>query len=523
MSDVSSSEAVKNKADKLEQTAALFKESDARFKCLLETMQEGIVFFDQAGKVTFVNTALEKMLGLERNQIVGISYQDRQWQFLLADEQRNGESGDLLFDHVKKTSRIITGRKCIRQIAGNEKITLSVHAAPYYGEKGDMAGVVTVLTDVSDFKRIRNEVDEIKDLYERLTNYADEAIFRTRITDGKVIYINEAAERILGYSLTNYLAEPDFYTKFVIPEYFPRWLKMIEEIKSGKDFVKNVILGITAKDGRTVIMEFTAVAAKDQKGGIIHLEMLGRDITARRFLENELSKAQKLESIGLLAGGIAHDFNNILTAILGSLSLAKLEAKSPRMLYERLAGAEEQCIRAKALTSRLLTYSRGGSPLRKTSSLARILQESAEFSVSGKNVNCKFNFADNLWSVQIDEGQMHQVVHHLVTNAAEAMPDGGTLEIGAQNIKVKTDQVPLLFAGNYIKWYVKDHGAGIPGPHMKKLFDPYFTTKQMGYIKGMGLGLAICYSIVKNHEGLLVVDSEPGVGTVCTVYIPALD
>ncbi|OPY88530.1 MAG: sensory histidine kinase AtoS [Smithella sp. PtaU1.Bin162] len=197
MSDVSSSEAVKNKADKLEQAAALFKESDARFKCLLETMQEGIVFFDQAGKVTFVNTALEKMLGLERNQIVGISYQDRQWQFLLADEQRNGESGDLLFDHVKKTSRIITGRKCIRQIAGNEKITLSVHAAPYYGEKGDMAGVVTVLTDVSDFKRIRNEVDEIKDLYERLTNYADEAIFRTRITDGKVIYINKAAERIL--------------------------------------------------------------------------------------------------------------------------------------------------------------------------------------------------------------------------------------------------------------------------------------------------------------------------------------
>ncbi|MGV8057689.1 MAG: ATP-binding protein [Smithellaceae bacterium] len=372
------------------------------------------------------------------------------------------------------------------------------------------------------FKHAESEVNDITEVYERLTGYANEALFRVRFSDAKPIYINKAAENILGYSLEDYLTEDNFYEKHILAEYYPRWLQAIEELKSGRDFIKNMVLEVTAKDGRNVMMEFTTVAVRDQNGHIVCLESLGRDITARRFLEQELSKAQKLELIGLLAGGIAHDFNNLLTAILGSISLARLEARSPKMLQERLAQAEEHCLKAKALTNRLLTYSRGGSPLRKTSSLAKILQEAAVFAVSGKNIKCKFDFANDLWSAQIDEGQMHQVTHYLVTNAAEAMPNGGTIEIGAQNVQLTAEQ-PQLMAGKYLKWYVKDHGVGIPQAHMKKLFDPYFTTKQLSNIKGMGLGLSICYSIVKNHDGLLTVDSEPGVGTIFTVYLPAVD
>ena len=280
-------------------------------------------------------------------------------------------------------------------------------------------------------------VNDIKEVYERLTSYADEALFRVRFHDAKTIYINEAAKKILGYSLEDYLKDDKFYANHILPEYYPRFLQEIEEIKGGKDFVKKMILAITAKDGRTVMMEFTVIAVRDQKGKIVYIESLGRDITAREFMEKEMAKAQKLESIGLLAGGIAHDFNNILTAIMGSLSLAKIEAMSPDRLQERLARAEEHCLKAKALTNRLLTYSRGGSTLRKTSSLAKVLQEAAAFAVSGKNSKCKFDFADGLWSAQIDEGQMHQVVHYLVTNAAEAMPNGGTIEIGAQNVRMK--------------------------------------------------------------------------------------
>ncbi len=365
--------------------------------------------------------------------------------------------------------------------------------------------------------------NEIKEAYERLTSLADEALFRIRFNDGSIIYINEAAKKILGYSLDEYIADPDIFARIIHADYYPHWLAATAEMKGGKDFVKNLILSIAAKDGRTVMLEFTAVALRNESGKIVYLESLGRDITVRGFMEMELAKAQKLESIGLLAGGIAHDFNNILTAILGSISLAKIEATSPDRLHERLSRAEEHCLKAKSLTNRLLTYSRGGSPQRKTSSLSRVLEEAAVFSVSGKNIKCKFDFADGLWPAQIDEGQMHQVTHYLVTNAAEAMPQGGTIEIGAQNIHLNADQLPPLSAGNYLKWYVKDHGVGIPQEHIKKLFDPYFTTKQMSNVKGMGLGLALCYSIVKNHEGLIVVNSKLGSGTVFTVYIPAVD
>lgn len=379
------------------------------------------------------------------------------------------------------------------------------------------------MTDVTLLNQAEIGVNDIKEIYERLTNYAGEALLRVRFSDAKTIYINEAAEKILGYSLEDYLREDKFYAKYILPEYYPRFLKEIEELKSGKDFVKKLVLAITAKDGRTVMMEFTVIAVRDQKGKIVYIESLGRDITTRELMEKEMAKAQKLESIGLLAGGIAHDFNNILTAIMGSISLAKLEAKSSNNFQERLTRAEEQCMKAKALTNRLLTYSRDGNPLRKTSSLSRILQEVAVFALSGKSNKCKFDFADGLWPAQIDEGQMHQVVHYLVTNAAEAMPNGGTIEIGACNVRLSADQIPPLTAGNYVKWYVRDHGVGIPQEHMHKLFDPYFTTKQRGNVKGLGLGLAISYSIVKNHEGLITVDSELTTGTVFTVYLPAVD
>lgn len=268
-------------------------------------------------------------------------------------------------------------------------------------------------------------------------------------------------------------------------------------------------------------MEFTVIPVRRDQGGVAFFECIGRDVTVRRFMEAELAKAQKLESIGLLAGGVAHDFNNIMTAVFGSLALAKMEVPEDSPAYARLTAAEEQCLKAKTLTRKLLTYSRGGSPQRKTASLAGVIREAVNFSLSGKNIACRFCLPDDLWSAQIDEGQMHQVVHSLVSNACEAMPHGGTIEVGAENTELAQDQIVPLAAGAYIKWYVRDYGAGISEEHMKRIFDPYFTTKPMSSVKGMGLGLAICYSIVKSHDGIITAESTPGEGTVFTVYIPA--
>jgi PAS domain S-box-containing protein len=522
MKDGSSGMNVKEALTAPEQTDVLLQDCEEQLRCLVKTVSEGIAILDKTGKIIFVNPTLENILGIDRDEIIGSNYIDPRWQIKSCGD-REPDDYDFIFDYIIRTGKSVTGKEHVWKIAGGKRVILSISAAPYRDQSGDIAGVVAAMTDVTEHNEVRIEARDIKQVYDRLTRYADEAIFRIETESGRMIYVNEAAEKILGYSLDDYLSDPDLYTRSIIPEYVPSWLKAIEEMERGKDAVRNLVLGIIAKDSRTVMMEFTAIAARNENGKIAYFEALGRDITVHQFLEQELAKAQKLEAIGLLAGGIAHDFNNILTAILGSLSLAKMETTPSCKLYERLALAEEHCLKAKALTRRLLTYSRGGSPLRKTASLAEVIREAANFALSGKNVKSKFVLDEGLWPAQIDEGQMHQVVHYLVTNAAEAMPDGGTIEIGAQNFILGAGQAPPLRAGNYVKWYVKDHGVGIPKEHMKKLFDPYFTTKQIGSIKGMGLGLAICYSVIKNHEGLISVESEPGIGTTFTIYIPALN
>jgi two-component system cell cycle sensor histidine kinase/response regulator CckA len=245
-----------------------------------------------------------------------------------------------------------------------------------------------------------------------------------------------------------------------------------------------------------------------------------RDVTEREHLEQELARASKLESIGILAGGIAHDFNNILTAIIGNLSLAKESVRSWNGNEYLLSETERAALRAKKLVKQLLTFSRGGVPVRKVTQIGDLLRDSAGFSLSGSNVSCEFAIADDLQPVNVDEGQISQVIDNLVINAKQAMPGGGTIRIAADNLTVEgyeTDCEAQLRPGRYVRVTVEDHGLGIPKEHLARIFDPYFTTKQTG----SGLGLATTYSIVKKHEGWISVRSEVGVGSAFSVYLPA--
>jgi len=242
-----------------------------------------------------------------------------------------------------------------------------------------------------------------------------------------------------------------------------------------------------------------------------------RDITSRKRMENELQKMEKLESLGILAGGIAHDFNNILSAILGNVSLAKLRVQPEEKLYAYLNNAETACSRARDLTQQLLTFAKGGAPVKKTSSIVQLLNETAGFALRGSNVRCEFRIVEDLWTAEVDEGQISQVIHNLVINADQAMPEGGTLKVRAENILINGQQNIPLPEGKYIAVSVSDQGIGIPKEYIAKIFDPFFTTKQ----KGSGLGLASCYSILVNHGGYITVASEPGAGSTFTFYLPA--
>ncbi len=241
------------------------------------------------------------------------------------------------------------------------------------------------------------------------------------------------------------------------------------------------------------------------------------DISQRKRMEEELLKTQKLESVGILAGGIAHDFNNILTAILGSISLAKLGGTKGRDSREHLERAESAAARAQLLTQQLLTFSKGGSPLKKTTSISEVMQESTEFVLRGSKTSCTFRMVDDLWPVEVDVGQFSQVIHNLILNADQAMPNGGTIQICAENMSMATPKSLPLPPGRYVKISIRDQGMGIPEEHLQKVFDPYFTTKQ----KGSGLGLAISYSIISKHGGHITVDSTTSEGATFHIYLPA--
>jgi len=242
-----------------------------------------------------------------------------------------------------------------------------------------------------------------------------------------------------------------------------------------------------------------------------------RDITERIQMEEEILKARKLKSMGVLAGGIAHDFNNILTGLFGNIELAKMKLSEEHAAYTYIDSAHHALERAANLTKQLLTFAKGGDPLLESVDITQVIRDSTEFSLSGSNIKTVQNLPDNLWQGKVDKGQVSQVIGNLAINAKQAMPDGGILTIDAVNVKDIKDNAVRHLSGDYIKISIRDEGIGISDKHLEKVFDPYFTTKQAG----SGLGLTSVHSIVTKHNGHISIDSELGVGTTITLYFPA--
>jgi PAS domain S-box-containing protein len=270
-------------------------------------------------------------------------------------------------------------------------------------------------------------------------------------------------------------------------------------------------------DGSAVMIDRTGSIVRDRNGTPTGVVWVFRDVTNAVRFEAEHTRVSKLESLGVLAGGIAHDFNNILMGISGNLGLARVAAGSPEELVALLREAEAACMRAKTLTGQLLTFSKGGAPVKTTASLDELLRECARFALRGSNVVCEYAIADDLASVEGDVDQLSQVVHNLLLNAQQAMPDGGVARIEAVNVTLDEGSGVPLPPGQYVRVTVRDEGVGIDRADLSKIFDPYFTTKA----GGSGLGLAACYSIVRRHGGYIAAESQVGAGAAFTVYLPA--
>jgi PAS domain S-box-containing protein len=272
---------------------------------------------------------------------------------------------------------------------------------------------------------------------------------------------------------------------------------------------------ILPMEGR--ILEVSVDPILDARGDVAGAVHIVTDITEKRRMEDEVLRARKLESVGILAGGIAHDFNNLLAVIWGNVSLAKISLSPGTPGYQNLEQAEKGAGRARDLSQQLLTFSSGGAPVRKSADIAGLLRDVAGSVLRGSAVKSDLDLPHDLWPAEIDEAQIRQVFRHLLLNALQAMPGGGKVRVGAENVRVQaTEDLPLP-PGRYVKIAVEDDGTGIPGENLSKIFDPYFTTRE----QGNGLGLAVVYSIVTKHEGFIRVESEPGRGAVFTVFLPA--
>ncbi len=279
---------------------------------------------------------------------------------------------------------------------------------------------------------------------------------------------------------------------------------------------RRIVGHVQARDGSRRLVALSTAPLIGADGAFLGAVLVLRDISLQREVEEQRQRHQRLESVGLLAGGIAHDFNNILTGVLGSISVARLKLARGRDIRRELERAEAACIRAQGLTKQLLTFSKGGAPVKKVIDVGRPVREAAELALRGSAVELNFSCAPDVATIEADEGQLAQVINNLVLNSKQAMPEGRVTIAIANRTLGAADGLPLD-PGRYVEITVSDHGAGIAPEHLPRVFDPYFTTKE----NGSGLGLASVHSIVSRHGGHVAASSRPGTGAHFTIYLPA--
>jgi two-component system cell cycle sensor histidine kinase/response regulator CckA len=371
---------------------------------------------------------------------------------------------------------------------------------------------VTVRQQAQEALRLHHELFDVA-----LASIGD-AVIATD-TQGRITFLNRVAATLTGWPRDEACGQPIgavlrlFHAHTRQPLVDP----VTRVLQDGRAVGLAHHTTLRTRDGREVAIADSCAPIWDQAGVLHGVVLVFRDVSEERRRQDELFRARKIESVGVLAGGIAHDFNNLLTAILGNISLAKMLGGTDARVAARLTEAEHACQRATALTQQLLTFARGGAPVRHPVALHDLLHQAVTFALHGTNVRSDVALPATLWPVDADAGQLSQVLHNIVLNAVQAMPQGGTVQVRAENVAWTTSLLLPLPEGRYIKITVRDHGGGIPAAVLPNIFDPYFTTKATG----SGLGLATAYAIVTKHDGHLMVESEEGVGTTFFIYLPA--
>ncbi|MFH2044503.1 MAG: PAS domain S-box protein [Pseudomonadota bacterium] len=476
--------------------------SEEGYRSLIENQTDLVCRFSPEGTFTFVNDVYCKLFGKTKDDLIG-----KKWFPLSLDDDFKEIQGKLL--KLSPINPVVNIENRVRSVNGDIHWIQFANKG-FFDLNGNMIEIQSVGRDITELKLAEEKAARTAWEWQATFDSANDAIW---VLDQKqrVLRSNKTAERFFHLSCEDFIGKHCW-------EIVHNTSKPIPEcpLSRAQKSLCRETMELQIGDNWFQVTADTIIDVAGHYAGAVHII---RDITDRKRMEEELLKAQKLESVGILAGGIAHDFNNILTSISGNISLAKMQVKPEHDIFDLLSAAETASVKAQGLTRQLLTFAKGGTPVKETASIQKLIKESSLFFLRGSKSACKFQIAENLWHVDADQGQINQVINNIVINANQAMPDGGTIWITAENLMPEKIHAIPVKPGRYIRISIKDQGVGIAEKHLSKIFDPYFTTKQAG----SGLGLATAYSIIKKHNGHILVESVPGIGTTFDIYLPASD
>lgn len=473
------------------------RESQARahLAAIVAFSDDAIISKSLDGIVLTWNQGAERIFGYSEKEMVG------QPIALLIPPERYDEEPHIL-GRIRKGERI-DHYETVRRRKDGAEILISLTISPIRNDAGEIIAASKIARDITAQRRAETALRDVQKRLQIVIDSAPMVVFALDHTGIVTLFEGRALEK-LGLQSSALVGRSVFALDIAEQTWFSANIK---RALAGNERTYTASIGDRWLETRLVPLF-------DQAGAVVGVSGVALDVTEQRQMQEELARASKLEAIGVLAGGIAHDFNNILTAIVGNLALARLRIDDPNTT-KSLIESEKAALRARGLTQQLLTFARGGKPVKKALFLSPLLQSASEFALHGSNTRVQVLAAQDLFPVEADEGQLNQVVHNLVLNAQQAMPQGGVVEIQARNVRLRHGQLPLE-PGEYVRIDVIDSGTGIQPEHLPKIFDPFFTTRSTG----SGLGLATVYRIITQHGGHVLVESQPGVGTRFQLYLP---
>jgi len=485
------------------------RNSEEKFRALAITSPSSI-FIHQQKTYIYINPAFCQLTGYSETELLQMKF----WEVVHPDMRELIKKYDLRHKNGQRAPKRFEV-KILTKAGAIKWLDFSAELITYQEKLTTIGNAI----DITDRKNGEQELLSEKERLAVTLSSIGDGVIAVDLT-GKITLMNTVAEEITGWTadiaLGRNLAVVLSLTTENSSEPPVDLLRQVQ--KTGAPCYRQEVVSIYSDDVEEKIIADSAAPIRDQDGKIIGIIIVIRDVTEKVRIRKELETSQNLESIGLLAGGIAHDFNNLLTAIYGNISLAKMYPDDKNKVFHYLDKTENSLAQAKALTEQLLTFAKGGSPVKQLVNIGPLLEEIAKFSLRGSKTNLQTDIAADLWLAEVDTGQFSQVINNLAINANQAMPGGGTLTIKAENMLLSPKEIiPEKENDYYIKITVADQGFGISQKHLDKIFAPYFTTKH----EGSGLGLATVYSIIRNHHGQIKAESEVGKGSTFTILLPA--